>query len=179
MNHVKSGHWAWEFATQRRPKLLARAKIICGNESDAEDLVQDTLLEFGQTFEKIAALPDERRCEGWLMTALNHRFIDKCRKKKVQAQGAKDLGLQDEPVAPQDSPVSPVYDQITDQQFDHCLQQLSPKLRTTFERFSAGMTYQELSRIEGVPVGTIAKRLFDARAKLRELLQGFIRPEVH
>jgi RNA polymerase sigma-70 factor (ECF subfamily) len=44
---------------------------------------------------------------------------------------------------------------------------------------AAGQKYQDISRSLGIPVGTVAKRLHDARAKLRALLQPKTESGVH
>ena len=46
--HPQSGHQAEAFATQCRGWLLAQSRGVCRNASDAEDLVQETLLRFIQ-----------------------------------------------------------------------------------------------------------------------------------
>jgi RNA polymerase sigma-70 factor (ECF subfamily) len=153
--------------------------VVCRNESDAEDLVQEALLRFIQTFEKFESLPPVRDCEGWLVKTLTNLFYDQCRRRKVQADGAKDPTLSAEAVEAEPPPVESVYDTITDEQFAQSLQVLSPKVRTTFEMHAAGKKYQDIARELGIPAGTVGKRLHDARAKLREFLQRFKKPEIH
>ncbi len=170
VSHVMSGRQAGEFAMKRRGKLLAQAKNICRNATDAEDLVQDATLRFIEAFGNVEVL-EERRCESWLVTTLFNLFYTQCRKNKVQRQGAKDPHLSDEAVVDPEPAPQAVYDDVTDEQFTQAVRELSPKLRATFERHMAGKSYQEISQAEGIPVGTVSKRLHDARAKLRELLQ--------
>ncbi|MDY7228722.1 RNA polymerase sigma factor [Hyalangium rubrum] len=179
MSNDKSGHGAGEFATKRRKWLLLQARNVCRNESDAEDLVQESLLRFIQVFGKMNALPEDRICESWLVTTLNNLFFDQCRRRKVQANGAKDPTLSDEALVVQEPAAQPVYDAVTDEQFAKALQALSPKIRATFELHAAGKKYQDISRSLDIPIGTVAKRLHDARAKLRELLGRSTTPGVH
>jgi RNA polymerase sigma-70 factor, ECF subfamily len=48
---------------------------------------------------------------------------------------------------------------------------LSEKLRVVVVlRYSGGLSYQEIAQIVGSPLGTVKRRLFDALAKLRQLL---------
>jgi RNA polymerase sigma-70 factor (ECF subfamily) len=180
MDKVKSEQRAGEFATRHRAWLLAQANNLCRNATDAEDLVQDTLLRFIQTFGKLEALPNERGCEAWLVTTLTHRFYDQCRRQRVQAQGALDPHLRNEAVVEAHEPESrPVYDTLTDEQFSLALETLSPKIRTTFELHASGKKYQDIARSLGVPVGTVSKRLHDARARLREFLLRHIHSGVN
>jgi len=179
LSNDKNGNGPGDFASQRRPWLLKHARVVCRNESDAEDLVQEALLRFIQTFEKLESLPPVRVCEGWLVTTLTNLFYDQCRKRKVQADGAKDPTLSAEAAVTEDSSVESVYDAITDEQFAQGLHVLSPKIRATFEMHAAGKRYQDIAWELGVPVGTVAKRLHDARTKLRKFLQRFTQPEIH
>jgi RNA polymerase sigma-70 factor (ECF subfamily) len=179
MDKGKSEQWAGEFATRYRAWLLAQANNLCRNTTDAEDLVQDTLLRFIQTFGQVEALPSERSCEAWLVTTLSHRFYDQCRRQRVQAQGAKDPHLRNEVVEAPGSDSRPVYDTLTDEQFSEALQTLSPKMRATFELHAAGKKYQDIARSLDIPVGTVSKRLHDARARLREFLLRHIHSGVN
>jgi len=178
MSDAKSGHWAWAFTTQRRSWLLTQARGVCRNGSDAEDLVQESILRFVQFFGKVPVAPNEKACEVWLVRTLTNLFYDQCRRRKVQEHGAKELGLDGEAEAPQPS-ARPAFDSITDEQFSQALQSLSPKIRETYQLHAAGMKYQDISQKLDVPMGTVAKRLHDAREKLRELLKRHATPGVH
>jgi RNA polymerase sigma factor (sigma-70 family) len=167
----KSGHWAGEFAEQRRGRLLARARNLCRNADDAEDLVQETVFRFLLHQKAKAEPPDPRSCEAWMMTTLAHLFFGQCRKRKVQEAGAKEPSLNNELVPPPDLSAEPAYDALTSGEISEALHMLSPKLRETFEMHASGKKYHEIARFFGIPVGTVGKRLADARAKLRELLK--------
>jgi RNA polymerase sigma factor (sigma-70 family) len=171
MSNVMNRDWAGQFVTQRRKWLVIQAMTVCRNASDAEDLVQEASLRFIQRHAEILSPQNERSCEAWMVTTLTHLFYDQCRRKKVQAQGAQDPHLREEAVVTLEPPSEEIYDTLTDEQFAEALKVLSPKIRETFELHAAGKQYQDIARIQGIPVGTVAKRLHDARAKLREVLQ--------
>jgi RNA polymerase sigma-70 factor (ECF subfamily) len=179
MDKAKSEQRAGEFATRYRAWLLAQAKNLCRNATDAEDLVQDALLRFIQTFGQREALPNERSCEAWLVTTLTHLFYDQCRRRRVQAQGAQEPHLSNEVVEAPEPDSRPVYDTLTDEQFSEALQALSPKMRATFEMHASGKKYQDIARSLGIPVGTVSKRLHDARARMREFLLRHIHSGVN
>lgn len=172
---AKNGHLLAQFTARRRNWLLIQARTVCRNASDAEDLVQEALLRFILAFEGVDPIPNERVCESWLMTTLTNLFYDQCRKKSVRSRNQADLDLElCEEVAVAEEPLNkPVYDKITDAQFAQALQALSPKLRETFELHAAGMKYQDIAQKLGIQLGTVCKRLHDARAKLRELLKPY------
>ncbi len=172
MSQAKHEHPVGAFAMQQRGWLLAKARNMCRNATDAEDLVQETLLRFIQTFERAEPLPSERTCAAWMVTTLTNLFYMQCRKQRVHEQSAKDPQLSNEAVVEPELPVQKPADTITNEQFAQALEKLSPKVRTTFEMHAAGKKYQDIAQSLGVPVGTVAKRLYDARAKLREVLQS-------
>lgn len=172
MSQAKHGHPAGTFAMQQRGWLLGKARNMCRNATDAEDLVQETLLRFIQTFERVESLPSERTCAAWMVTTLTNLFYMQCRKQRVQEQSARDPHLSNEAVVEPELPAQNPGDTLTNEQFAQALEKLSPKVRTTFEMHAAGKKYQDIAHSLGVPVGTVAKRLHDARAKLRELLQS-------
>jgi RNA polymerase sigma-70 factor (ECF subfamily) len=179
LSNVKSGHQAREFVKERWTWLLAQALNVCRNRTDAEDLVQEALLRFIQSFEKVEVLPNERICEGWLITTLTNLFTDQCRKRKIQENGARELSLKGEAAAAPEPASQPAYDAVSDEVFTQALNALSPKIRATFELHAAGVKYQDISRTQGIPIGTVAKRLHDARMKLRELLKRSTTSEMH
>jgi RNA polymerase sigma-70 factor (ECF subfamily) len=156
---------------QRRTLLVMRAKNVCRNVSDAEDLVHETIVRFMQFFGSVAVPPDPRQCEAWMMRALQNLFVDQCRKRNIQEQRAKEPSLSNE-LAPQEPAGDPVFDAITSEQIAEALDKLSPKLRETFKLHLAGKKYHEITEILGIQMGTVAKRLHDARAKLHELLKS-------
>ena len=112
---------------QRRERLLARAMNVCRDRSDAEDLVQETILRFIQTFEKVAVPPDPRSCESWMMTTLINLFYGQCRKRKVQEERAREPGLSNELVTPEEPQVGSVCDVVTTEHVAQALPLLSPK----------------------------------------------------
>jgi RNA polymerase sigma-70 factor (ECF subfamily) len=172
-------HWAGAYAIRQRSWLLEQARRICRNETDAEDLVQESLLRFIKHFGQVESFPSERTCEAWLVRTASNLFKDQCRKRRVQAHGAKDPQLSGEAFVPQEPPSPPEYETITDDQFAQALLSLSPKNRTAFELHAAGNKYQDIARSLGIKVGTVAKRLHSARAKLHERLQAYLKSGRH
>lgn len=173
MSKSTNGQRAGELAAPHRPWLLAQAKNLCRNGAEAEDLVQETFLRFIRTFEGVEQLPNEASCAKWLVTTLTHLFYDQCRRARVQGQGAHGPLEVEEVAVAQEPDARPIFDTISDEQFAQALGTLSPKIRATFEMHAAGQKYQDIARSLGVPVGTVSKRLHDARAKLREFLLPF------
>ncbi|MFY0567840.1 RNA polymerase sigma factor [Archangium lansingense] len=162
---------AGAFAMQRQSRLMKQAKNLCGNDADAEDLVQETILRFIQEFGDKENLPPIPSGEAWLVRTLSNLFFGQCRKLRARVNGARDPALSMEA---READPAPAYDAITSEQFSEALGTLKPKIRETFELRAAGLTYEDIANQLGVPVGTVKKRLHDARKRLREYLQTFL-----
>lgn len=154
--------------TRHRHWLLAQAKNLCRNAVDAEDLVQETLLRFTQAF--LHALPDDRVCAAWLTTTLHNQFFVQLRKGKVQNRAKGDPTFTAGLATPQDEAETSLFERVTDEQFEQAVNSLSEKLRATFELYAEGKRLPEIASALGLSEGTVAKRLFDARKKLRTFL---------
>lgn len=158
---------------QRQARLMGQAMNLCGDPNDAEDLVQETILRFIQEFGDKDNLPPVSSGEAWLVKTLSNLFFSQCRKLRTRVNGAKDPALSAEAREPAPPPT---YASITSEQFSEALGTLSPKIRETFELRAAEMKYEDIASTLGIPVGTVKKRLHDARTKLREYLQTFLTP---
>ena len=168
------GHWAWEFAMQRRSQLFVYARRWCGNASDADDLVQEIIVRFKQAADNGMVPSEARQCEVWLARTLRNRFIDLCRRRAVQQQGAGEQDLGEEAAAPQELPGDSIYDSIAAEHLSQALDKLSPKLRETLKLHLEGKKYHEIAELLGVPIGTVGKRIHDARERLHELLKPYM-----
>jgi RNA polymerase sigma factor (sigma-70 family) len=162
----------------RRRWLLIQARGLCRNPVDAEDLVQETMVRFLASFSRATPLPDESTCASWLVTTLTHCFYDQLRRQRTREKSLAEPSLGEQTVPPEPPPRS-VYDRISEEQFSSAVQALSPVARTTFELHARGRKYKEIADELGIQEGTVAKRLHDARAKLRKLLEPLIQMGEH
>lgn len=157
----------------RRPWLLIRAQQLCRTRADAEDLVQEAFMRFLAAFGQVSPLPSENVCASWLVSTITNCFYDQLRRQRTREKGSVDPTLvqaeEAEPAA------RSVYDRISDEQFNSAIQSLSPRVRTAIEMHAQGRKYHEIADELGIPMGTVAKRLHLARAKLRNLLEPILR----
>jgi RNA polymerase sigma-70 factor, ECF subfamily len=63
------------------PALLAYARMLAGNEQDAHDLVQDTIV---RALESGDSLRDPGALLGWLRRILHHQWIDRVRARREE-----------------------------------------------------------------------------------------------
>jgi RNA polymerase sigma-70 factor (ECF subfamily) len=160
---------------KRRPWLMAQARNLCRSSSDAEDLVQEAFLRFLGAFGKAEAMPSESVCTTYLATTLTHCFYNQVKRQRTRDRTENDPNLLEGTSMGQSASAElPVFDRISNEQFTAAVESLSPKIRTTVEMYAQGRRYQEIADELGVPMGTVAKRLHDARSKLRALLEPLI-----
>jgi RNA polymerase sigma-70 factor, ECF subfamily len=158
------------FAAQHRGWLLTQTLHWCRDRHEAEDIVQEALLRFLQAFPDRARLPHPAACEAWLRTTAMRLLYDQGRRRQLHARWVEEVGKEDPGVATEPSGPRPVYDTLTEAQLAEAIHALSPKLRTTFELHASGRKYQDIAQALGLSMGTVSKRLYDARAKLHKLL---------
>lgn len=159
---------------RQRPFLLAQAYNLCRNAVDAEDLVQEVFVRFLAVFSRLSNLPEERTCAAWLVATLTHCFYDQLRRQRVRERGVEDPTLVGRVQGTSEPPAPEVYERISDEQFKAAVQALSPKVRTALELHARGRKYREIAQELGIPAGTVAKRLHDARSRLRKLLEPYL-----
>lgn len=146
-------------------RLYAAAFLLCGNESDAEELTYKTL---EQAIKKINQFDPDRSFYTWLYTILlNFRRME-LRKKRMDVipmGGAADL-----PEVACDTFAEVLADSAAEV-VEAAVRSLSPLLREAIVlRYYEDKSLEEMSEILGVAVGTVKSRLFNARAELNVFL---------
>ncbi|WP_424858572.1 RNA polymerase sigma factor [Tepidimonas sp. HKU77] len=149
------------------PRLRRYARALVGDRAAADDLVQDTL-------ERAWARIDSWRPDGdmraWLFSILHNLHVDQRRRPAVVA-----VPLDEEALA------SPVRASQTDglemRDLEIALRQLPPEQREVLLLVALeDMSYDEIARTLGVPLGTVMSRLSRGRARLRGVMEGRIQP---
>jgi len=149
--------------------LYRVALRLSGNPSDADDLVQETMLKAYRAWDQY-----ERgtNAKAWLLTILRHAFINEYRRRTRHPETVDVDTI--EPFAvfsevQDDDPQGAFFDRIVDDEVLRAVDELPEAFRETLVLSDVeGMAYQEIAGILGVPIGTVKSRLFRAR----QLLQG-------
>jgi RNA polymerase sigma-70 factor (ECF subfamily) len=153
------------------PVLLRVARSLTGNSTDAEDLVQETLIKaFGAMNNFDGANP-----RAWLLTILRNTAHNVWRKKKPDYVGDWNLLPENKPAFNAESPRSAeeeVLSGVLDPMLAAAVNSLAEEFRATLILVDVeGFTYAECAEILGVPIGTIMSRRSRAVAKVRKSLQ--------
>lgn len=152
--------------SQHLDSLYRQAYRYCGNEADAEDLLQDLMLECSQRNQQLQEAPVPA---AWLNRVLYHRFVDRHRKQARHLKGREDLNSTiDTSLAANDEPE----DAYSHHQLLLSLEELSPDQRMIINLHDIeGYTLAEVSATTSIPVGTLKSHLHRGRRKLKNKLQ--------
>jgi len=161
------------------PKLRAFVRRRVRDLSDAEDIVQDALLELATAYG--LAEPIERAA-AWVARVARHRIIDRYRARAREAQRfvAADAAW-DEPeriieqwLAPAaDGPEGAYLRERVIEALTEALQSLPSEQRDVFVAHEFEGSFKALSADTGVPVNTLLSRKHAAVTALRERLAPF------
>ena len=144
------------------PSLRAFAISLTRNVSEADDLVQETILKAWSKFDKFTPGTDLR---AWLFTILRNTFFSS--KRKTKREVADPEGIHAGHLFEK-----PHHDgRLAFRDFQTGFDQLSPEHREVLILVGAnGYSYEEAAEMMGVAVGTAKSRANRARARLNTLL---------
>lgn len=156
--------------------LYGQARRLTGQHADAEDLVQDTLVN---AFAGFASFRPDSNFNAWLHRILVNTHISNCR--KVQRRPAQDLAphIKDphEAVSSAHSAIGlrSAEDQALtlfgDQDVRSAMRALPEPFRTTvYYADVEGLRCREIAAVMHTPIGTVVSRLHRGRRRLRLLL---------
>jgi len=144
------------------PALRAFAISLTRDATQADDLVQDTIVKAWSNFDKFTPGSNLR---AWLFTILRNTFFSakrKTRREVPDPDGIHTAGLYEKPA--HDGRLA-----LAD--FRTAFDKLTPEQREVLILVGAsGFSYEEAAEMTGVAVGTVKSRANRARQKLSDLL---------
>jgi RNA polymerase sigma-70 factor (ECF subfamily) len=152
------------FVLERELEVLYRvSRRMTGNDSDAEDIVGQTLLNAYKNWESF----DGKHPRSWLIRILNNEWLYLLRKRKTRNE--TDLENTHEPA--DENFWKAIEVQMEFKQVVAALDELPEEYRVAVTLCDMEeMTYESASEALGVPIGTIRSRVFRGRRILRHKL---------
>ena len=150
--------------------LYRLAFRFCGNQEDAEDLVQDLLIKL---YPKRDELEKVEKLRPWMTTSLYRMFVDGYRKKTRSP-----LELIDDETAFYETTVSDGFTPDMTLAEDQRINEIQAAFNRLSEDHRVLMTLHdiegyrlvEIESMLGTPVGTLKSRIHRARARMRDML---------
>jgi RNA polymerase sigma-70 factor (ECF subfamily) len=145
-------------------RLFRHAMWLERNRTEAEDLVQETLVQALQSFQRFTP---GTNCRAWLLSILQH-----VRSNRLRTRGRLVIDSDVEERLSQVVPfVPPVPDHVTDEDMLRALAQIPPHYQQVILLCDVEeLTYKEIAAALDVPMGTVMSRLHRGRELLRSEL---------
>jgi RNA polymerase sigma-70 factor (ECF subfamily) len=144
------------------PRLRRYARALVGDRATADDLVQDTL---ERAWAKLHLYRRGTDLRAWLFTVMHNVHVNKVR--AARATDPLDDGM------PELALRAPQGDALMVRDLDRSISRLPAEQRSVLLLVTLeDMSYEEVARTLGIPIGTVMSRLSRAREKLRAMMLG-------
>jgi len=155
----------WEEVARDHGRFLYNvAYRLTGNDDEAQDLVQESLLRIRRGLERY----EPGSLNGWLARIVTNVFLDEVRRKRRRPTDA----LPDDPGRV--LPPAPAADEIPtglSTEIEHALEGLPEEFRVPVVLCDVSdLSYEQIAASTGVPIGTVRSRIHRGRRMLRAAL---------
>jgi len=170
----KGDLYAFDLIVKRyKDQLLNFVYRFVGNQEEAEDIVQETFL---RVYRKRKAYKRIAKFSTWIYTiAGNLSRTELRRRKRRKLFSVSDMGFEDRDYEISDegyNPESQVEGRLQEEIIQKEIDNLSPKFREVIIlRDIQELSYEEISKIIKVPIGTVKSRVNRGRLKLQSRLK--------
>ena len=148
------------------PSLRRYARMLTGDAWAADDLVQDTLERACSKWRLWRAGSNLR---AWLFTVMHNVYVNQVRRAVRQSAAGVAIPIEDLAI----EPATPGTNGTDTIDLQRCLLRLPENQRVVLLLVTLeDLSYDDVARITGVPVGTVMSRLSRARSRLRTLMEG-------
>jgi RNA polymerase sigma-70 factor (ECF subfamily) len=166
-------------------QLYPAALRMTRNPSDAEDLVQETMV---RAYAGLRNFTPGTNVRAWLYRILTNTFINSCRKRgrepaqTLRAEFEQLLDHRDGDsraggAEPARSAEAEALDRVADSEVMRALMELPEGFRAAIYLADVeGYPYRDVAEMLGVPIGTVMSRLHRGRSKLRKRLAAYAPP---
>jgi RNA polymerase sigma-70 factor (ECF subfamily) len=144
------------------PRLRRYARALVGDRASADDLVQDTL---ERAWAKLHLYRRGTDLRAWLFTVMHNVHVNKVRAARVTDTLDEDT--------PEIALRPPQGDSLLMRDLERAVALLPAEQRAVLLLVTLeDMSYEEVARTLGIPIGTVMSRLSRAREKLRAMMYG-------
>jgi RNA polymerase sigma-70 factor (ECF subfamily) len=164
----------WELVRANSRLIYKVSLNILKNHADAEDNLQSVLIKVQSAIQQFEG---RSQLSSWLVRVAINEALMKIRQRKLAGIifpiDAVTNGDNCEAQEIRDRSPDPERQCIANELVEKALDSLSPRLRDTFVLISGeGWTQKEFADAMGISVGTVKARIFRARTRMRQRLDG-------
>jgi len=171
-----------ELVSRYNAAIYRLAWRMLRNEEEARDVVQEVFL---RVYRALASYDQNRKFSTWILRIATNLCIDRLRRKKVKLLSIN-IDDSDEdrvPVILAEEGPGPdaLYGKTSlREKLDEMIMQMTPIYRIVVElRYKQGLSYDEISAVLEIPLGTVKARLHRAHRYLKDELEaGGIGPDL-
>lgn len=149
-------------------RMYAVCLRMCGNHEDAQDCLQEAML---RVYRAISGFKGQSTFSTWLYRVTMNTCLDELRRKKNKQSTSLD-GLLDAGWSPSDERDTPERHAVRSEmhaEVQRVISELPEDMRAAIVlRDIQGFSYEEISQMLNINVGTIKSRISRGREKLRE-----------
>lgn len=154
------------------PNLSARARCLCRNQADAQDLVQETL---ARALSHVGQFEPGTNLRAWLQQILFHLFVS--RRRRVIRERAGLVRLTAESQSLQRSADPTLVTLKISPRLETALDELPERIAEVVRKIDVEeLSYREVAEQMGIPIGTVMSRLFRGRRRLAQAVADEMLP---
>lgn len=164
---------------ENQTAIFRVAYRLTGNRDEAEDLVQEALVE---AFEAFGRFRPGTHFDRWVFRIMRNTFLDARRRREKARLHVLDSGAEGEARTHAAARISPFSADtaIMARTLDGPIQDALDALPAEFKMVVIladieGLTYEEISEVLARPLGTVRSRLHRGRMILKERLRSYVR----
>ncbi len=156
-----------DIVTQHSARVYRLAYRLTGNRHDAEDLTQDVFVRVFRSLDTYSP----GNFNGWLHRITTNLFLDRVRRgAKIRMDGFTD-GAEERLPSREAGPHTAFHDAEFDSDIETALAGLPEEFRVAVVLCDVeGLSYEEISEVLGVKIGTVRSRIHRGRTQLRAAL---------
>lgn len=160
-----------------RSELYGTAMRYTRSASDADDLVQETLIRAYGAWDRFEP---GTNCRAWLFRILTNSFINGYRKRKRHRRFTQEnhqdacAAIYGDVQSRASSPCTALVEESLGDEVSAALESLGDDYRQVVEMADLnGHRYRDIAGTLGVPIGTVMSRLYRARRQLESMLRDY------
>jgi RNA polymerase sigma-70 factor, ECF subfamily len=148
-------------------RVYRLAYRLTGDRHEAEDLTQEVFVRVFRSLDTF----QPGTFEGWLHRITTNLFLDQARRRRRIRFEALPDNVGDRLAGTAPAPDLSLADQVFDDDIEVALQHLKPEFRVAVVLCDVeGLSYEEISEVLGVKIGTVRSRIHRGRSLLRAAL---------